>query len=219
MDYINNIEKKPNTKKDVLASFLVIIAVFLIVFLFVTVREHGARNILETITVSEEKEEKEEQEVEQEWVTEKEKLEDSNDKEVEKEKEIEAELEEKEIKEKEELDRTKENETKTDRTQETKGKMSYYRITAGKGEGLTHISRTALNKYLSDKNINLSPEQKVYAEDYAQKRLQEERSNSDLVLLNEEVWVSYEYIEDGVDSAQSLTNYQINNLTQFVPLN
>ncbi len=155
--------------------------------------------------------EQEEQEVEQEWVTEKEKLEDSEeDEEYEK---------EKEIKEQEELDRTKENETETNRTQETKDKMSYYRITAQKGEGLTHISRTALNKYLSDKNINLSPEQKVYAEDYAQKRLQEERNNSDLVLLNEEVWVSYQYIEDGVKSAQNLTNYQINNLSQFVPLN
>lgn len=201
-DYINNIEKKPNSKKDVLISFLVIIAVFLFVFLFVTIREHGTDNIIEIIIAPTEEEEAEE-------LTEEEILDEDVD--IMDEEEIE--------KDEEELDRTEKEEQNSNRTKEVQGEesvMSYYRITAEKGEGLTHIARTALNKHLSDNNVNLSAEQKVYAEDYIQRRTQEERDGSDLVLLDEEVRIFYSHVEDAVAGAQNLTEYQINNLTQFV---
>lgn len=192
-DYINNIEKKPNTKKDVLVSFLVIIVVFLFVFLFVTIREHGARNVIETLTTGVEEdleEEKEPEEVLEEGV------------EI-----IES--------EEDEEDRTENN---IDRTKEVQGDgstLSYYKITAQRGEGLTHLARTALDKHIRDNDITLSSEQKVYAEDYIQRRMQEERDGSDLVLLDEEVGVSYNHVKAGVDKALNLTDYQINNLTQF----
>ncbi len=203
-DYINNIEKKPNAKKDILTSFLIIIAVFVFVFLFVTIREHGTENIVETIIApTEEKEaEKDDEEL----------VEEILDEDVDLIEEMEEAVEEEE----KAVDRTEESSNRTKETQQEKSIMSYYRITAERGEGLTHIARTALNKYLSDNNINLSAEQKVYAEDYIQKRMQEERDGSDLVLLDEEVKVSYSYVTKSVTEAQGLTTYQINNLTQFV---
>lgn len=43
-DFIN-LEKKPNGKKDIILSILVLIVVFLVVFTFVTIREYGAREL------------------------------------------------------------------------------------------------------------------------------------------------------------------------------
>lgn len=214
-DYINNIEKKPNTKKDVLTSFLVIIAVFLFVFLFVTIREHGTENIIETIVAPTEEREAEGEDIAEETDEEKEEILDEDVDLLEEDAEEEV-VDEDDKESESQGDRTMKIETDIDRTKEKESKMSYYRITAERGEGLTHIARTAMNKYLSDNNINLSAEQKVYAEDYIQRRMQEERDGDDIVLLNEELRVSYDYVSSGIADAQNLTAHQISNLTQFV---
>jgi len=47
-----------------------------------------------------------------------------------------------------------------------------YREIAKKGDGVTHLARRAISKYLKDKNLsNLTNEQKVFAEDFLVKKL------------------------------------------------
>jgi len=47
-----------------------------------------------------------------------------------------------------------------------------YEMSAQPGEGITHLARRALKTYLEEKgsDLNLTPEHKIYIEDYIQKR-------------------------------------------------
>lgn len=91
----------------------------------------------------------------------------------------------------------------------------YYKKTAQKGDGLTHLARRAVTSYMEEEKINLSKEERVYVEDYVQKRLHTEKEEPRFLDIGEEVEISLELIYKGVSSAKNLTSQQIDNLSQY----
>ncbi len=90
-----------------------------------------------------------------------------------------------------------------------------YREVAEKGDGLTHLARRALTLHMEEEGLQLSDEERVYIEDYVQKRLAPEKTGLRYLEIGEEVEISRELIEEGVAEAQTLTPAQINNLSQY----
>lgn len=90
-----------------------------------------------------------------------------------------------------------------------------FKQTAQAGEGITHLARKALKDYLETKRpeLNLSAEQKIYCEDY----LQNKTANRPLE-IGEELSFSTTLIEEAIASSQGLTESQLQNLSQYVPL-
>jgi hypothetical protein len=186
-DFIN-LEKKPNDKKDIALSVLVLIVVFAFVFGFVTLREYSARELLSSAS------QKIVDEVEYMFSV----AERTND----------GEEDEEEITAIEEEEEREEEEEKT----------KVYKKTAQRGEGLTHLARKALASYIQEEGVELSAEERVYVEDYVQKRIAPEKTGLRFLDIGEEVEISVELLEEGVASAQELTPAQINNLTQYANL-
>lgn len=96
---------------------------------------------------------------------------------------------------------------------ETKNPSKYiYEETAQKGEGITHLARRAMNKYLKETNReeNLTKEHKVYIEDY----LQNKRGERWLV-LGEKMSFSGQEIEEAIQKSLKLSQDQLENLKQF----
>ena len=100
-------------------------------------------------------------------------------------------------------------------TPEVKKLVSLYTEKAQVGEGLTHLARRVLSKYLKDHSLTfqLRAEHKIYIEDYLAKAMGGRWLN-----LGEEVTFSVELIQEAIDQAQKLTPEQIQNLSQYVPL-
>lgn len=92
-------------------------------------------------------------------------------------------------------------------------KTLIYEETAQKGEGITHLARRALKRYLTERGINLTPEQKLYAEDYIQKK-----TGNYWLKLGEKLTFSQDLIEEAIQKAQSLSPEALKNLTKFVKL-
>lgn len=88
-----------------------------------------------------------------------------------------------------------------------------YEERAEPGEGITHLARKALKEYLREKGISLTPEQKIYVEDYLQKK-----TGDYWLKIGEKISFSGELIKEGVEKAQQLTQEQLQNLTQFAEL-
>ncbi len=89
--------------------------------------------------------------------------------------------------------------------------------TAVKGNGLTHLARYALKEYLKEKPElagQLKAEHKIYIEDYLQKHT----AHSKILKVGDEISFSNELIKEAIDQAQKLTDSQIKNLGQYVPL-
>lgn len=82
---------------------------------------------------------------------------------------------------------------------------------AQKGDGITHLARRALKRYLQEKGeslgIKLSPGQKLFVEDYLQKK-----TGSYWLFLGEKISFSEELIKEAIDHAQALSQGQISNL-------
>ena len=93
-----------------------------------------------------------------------------------------------------------------------------YREVAEKGDGLTHLARRATTSYIEDENINLSSEERIYVEDYVQKRLAPEKIGLRHLEIGEEVEVPTELIEEAIVQAEMLTTQQIENLSQYTAL-
>ncbi len=89
-----------------------------------------------------------------------------------------------------------------------------YTMTAQKGEGLTHLARRAITSYMEEENIELSPEERIYMEDYIQKNLQAERGGDSLE-VEEEVEISIELLEEALEEVGQLSPSEIQNLTQY----
>ncbi|TRZ80903.1 hypothetical protein D4R86_03570 [bacterium] len=85
-----------------------------------------------------------------------------------------------------------------------------YQEKADSGEGITHLARKALKEYLSDKNLKLTAEHKIFIEDYMQNR-----TGTRSLSLNEEVTFSHSLIEEAIGQAQQLTDLQLHNLEQY----
>ena len=93
-----------------------------------------------------------------------------------------------------------------------------YKETAKRGDGLTHLARRATTSYIEDENINLSSEERIYVEDYVQKRLAPEKTGLRHLEIGEEIEVPIELIEEAVAQAELLTTQQIENLSQYTAL-
>lgn len=83
---------------------------------------------------------------------------------------------------------------------------------AAKGEGATHLARRALANYLEkNPDSTLTPEHKIYVEDYLRKKL---GKNSGL-----EVGTSLEFsksmIQDAISQSKTLTDSQLQNLHKY----
>ena len=90
-----------------------------------------------------------------------------------------------------------------------------YLLTANSGEGITHLARRALLKYVDDRDVQatLTDEHAVYIEDFVQ------NAKGDFWLdLGQQLTIELELIQDGIDASQSLSDAQLSNLTQFSSL-
>jgi len=90
---------------------------------------------------------------------------------------------------------------------------STYKESAVIGDGITHLARRAVKSYLTAKKITLTPEQKVYAEDYIQNQ-----TGTRMLETNETLTFSHSLIEEAIGQAQKLNASQIENLGQYASL-
>jgi len=90
-----------------------------------------------------------------------------------------------------------------------------YLEVAERGEGITHLARRALKEYLSEnsQNFDVTPEHKVYIEDYLTKQ-----KGGHWLNLEETMEFSGDSIQEAIDEAETLTPEQLENLTQFSQL-
>ncbi|HHE76581.1 MAG TPA: hypothetical protein ENL27_01200 [Candidatus Parcubacteria bacterium] len=90
--------------------------------------------------------------------------------------------------------------------------QNVYEETAEAGEGITHLARKALKQYLDEQgsDLDLTPEHKVYIEDYMQKK-----TGDRWLQLGEKVSFSKELIEEAINKAQELTPQQLDNLKVY----
>ena len=89
---------------------------------------------------------------------------------------------------------------------------------AEKGDGLTHLSRKAITTYMNEEGLELSDEERVYMEDYVQKRIAPEKTGPRYLEVGEEVEISREIIEDALLEVENLTPNQLDNLTHYASL-
>jgi hypothetical protein len=87
-----------------------------------------------------------------------------------------------------------------------------YLETAQAGEGITHLARRALRKYLQEKpqDFTVTPEHKIYIEDYLAKA-----KGNGWLKLGENLEFSESLIQEAISKAKDLTPEQLQNLTQF----
>lgn len=90
-----------------------------------------------------------------------------------------------------------------------------YQEVAQWGEGITHLARRALKKYLQDKSqeFEITPEHKIYIEDYIAKKM-----GRRWLKLGETLEFSEDLIKEGIGHAFDLTPEQLENLTQYSQL-
>lgn len=190
-----NLERKPKKKgrNDIALSVAVIALIFLLVLGFVAIREYNAREILssasQNMAASVERAFFGEEEMEKE-----------------EEKEIIPEEETEDIETEEEEDGI----AITART-------NAYTERAHSGDGLTHVARRAITSHMEKEGLELSDEERVFAEDYVQKTLQQERG-SDFLEVEEEVEISEELIDEALEEVGELTPEELENLEQYSAL-
>lgn len=89
-----------------------------------------------------------------------------------------------------------------------------YKEVAEYGEGITHLARKALKEYLNEhSNINLTPEHKIYIEDYIQNHIGDR-----WLSLGEEIEISENLIAEAINKSQQLSPDQLKNLKQYSAL-
>jgi hypothetical protein len=88
--------------------------------------------------------------------------------------------------------------------------IEIYQETAQVGDGLTHIARRAIDRYLTENDTEIGAERRVYCEDYIQKSM-----GSYNLSLGEEVSVSTDLIAQSIEASSQLSQDQIENLKTF----
>ncbi|MDI6591863.1 MAG: hypothetical protein QME61_02940 [Patescibacteria group bacterium] len=83
------------------------------------------------------------------------------------------------------------------------------------GEGITHLARRALKKYLQEnpQDFEVTPEHKIYIEDYLAKK-----KGGGWLRLGEELEFSEDLIKEGIEKSEELTPQQLENLVQYSQL-
>jgi len=98
---------------------------------------------------------------------------------------------------------------------EAQPQIKIYEQEAKAGDGITHLARRALKEYLKEKGqgLNLTPEHKIYIEDYLQKK-----TGDYWLKIGQKVTFSEELIKEAIQKAQNLTPEQLENLSQYAKL-
>jgi hypothetical protein len=88
-----------------------------------------------------------------------------------------------------------------------------YTETVKSGEGATHLARRALTDYVEQnpQSASLTPEQRVYVEDYLQKKV----AHTGALRSGERMQFSKEMIDEAIVKARGLNEAQIENLHQY----
>lgn len=94
--------------------------------------------------------------------------------------------------------------------EENKGNEDSITKTASRGDGITHLARSAIKDYLAESGKTLSAEQKIYAEDYAQNRV-----GSEFLEVGQKISFSKDLLREAVEKSQGLAEWQIENLKQY----
>jgi len=83
------------------------------------------------------------------------------------------------------------------------------------GEGITHLARRALKKYLQEnpQDFEVTAEHKIYIEDYIQKK-----TGDGWLILGETLTFSEELIVEAINKDRQLTPDQLENLKQYSQL-
>ncbi len=81
---------------------------------------------------------------------------------------------------------------------------------AQKGNGVTHLARRAITQRLQDESLTLTPEQRIYAEDFVQKQM-----NVNVVYTGQKLSFPTELLDKAIQKAQTLTPRQIQNLSRY----
>ncbi len=85
---------------------------------------------------------------------------------------------------------------------------------AGPGEGITHLARKALKKYMElDEDIELQDEHKIYIEDYLKDMI-----GSEPLEIGDTIKFSVRDIVEAINASLLLSDAQIDNLSQYVLL-
>lgn len=88
-----------------------------------------------------------------------------------------------------------------------------YKAVAVKGDGLTHLARKALNKYLEEnKDDQVTDLHKIYIEDYLQKQLGSGKSG---IKVGYEETFSKSTIEKAIASSKTLSQKSLDNLKKY----
>jgi hypothetical protein len=83
---------------------------------------------------------------------------------------------------------------------------------AVKGDSKTTLARKALKAYLEKNNdSSLTPEHKIFIEDYLQRRVQADGT----LQIGEQLTFSKDLIKEAVDNSKNLNEKQLNNLKKF----
>jgi hypothetical protein len=84
--------------------------------------------------------------------------------------------------------------------------------TAGKGDGLTHLARRALANYLEkNPDSSLTPEHKIYIEDYLRKNIE----NQNRVKVGTSIEFSKKLIQEAIGKSKNLNEKQLQNLHKY----
>lgn len=88
-----------------------------------------------------------------------------------------------------------------------------FTVTAEKGDGITHLARKALGEYLKEtgQGSDLTPEHKIYIEDYMQNR-----TGSQKVSIGQQQSFSEGLITDAISSAKTLSPRSLENLQKYI---
>lgn len=88
-----------------------------------------------------------------------------------------------------------------------------YTVTAEKGNGITHLARKALGEYLKEtgQGSDLTPEHKVYIEDYMQNR-----TGKNKVSVGQQQTFSESLITEAISSAKTLSPRSLENLQKYI---
>lgn len=90
-----------------------------------------------------------------------------------------------------------------------------YLETAEWGEGITNLARRAVRNYLKEnpKDFEVTPEHKIYIEDYLAKKM-----GGGWLNLGQTLEFSEDSIKEAIEKAETLTPEQLENLTQYSQL-
>ena len=89
-----------------------------------------------------------------------------------------------------------------------------FEVEALPGEGRTHLARRAIREQSGRANIALSPEQKIFAEDFLQKNFAPKTP----LHPGSTITFSADQVNEALEAAQNLNPAQIQNLTKWANL-